>query len=107
MTIGFANQSPTRADIDGRKGWTLLEFGADWCGHCQAAQTPTVQALAQWPDITTVKVEDGKGRPLGRSFAVKLWPTLILLFDGQEVGRLVRPTNVSEVTDFLGQARPA
>lgn len=107
MSIGFANQSLTREEIDTQKGWTLLEFGADWCGHCQAAQDPTAQALAKWPDIAHVKVEDGKGRALGRSFAVKLWPTLILLRDGGEVGRVVRPTRVADVADFLGQARSA
>jgi thioredoxin 1 len=104
VTIGFANQSLTRADVDAFKGWALLEFGADWCGHCQAAQAPTAQALAQHPDIENRKVEDGKGRALGRSFAVKLWPTLILLHNGQEVARIVRPTTLSEVADFLNRA---
>lgn len=30
------------------------------------------------------------GRALGRSYRVKLWPTLVLLRDGQEAARLVR-----------------
>ncbi|MEO6361999.1 MAG: thioredoxin family protein, partial [Caldimonas sp.] len=38
-----------------------------------------------------VKVEDGSGRHLGRTFSVKLWPTLIVLRDGRETARLVRP----------------
>jgi thioredoxin 1 len=36
-------------------------------------------------------VEDGRGRPLGRAYRVKLWPTLVLLCDGQEIARAVRP----------------
>ncbi len=38
-----------------------------------------------------LKVEDGPGRPLGRSFRVKLWPTLIVMKEGEEVARAVRP----------------
>lgn len=82
---------PSRADIDQSRGWLLLQFGATWCGHCQAAQ-PAVQAfLKRHAGLAERWVEDGKGQPLGRSFAVKLWPTLVLLRDGVEVARVVRP----------------
>jgi thioredoxin 1 len=101
MSLGFTQQDLTRAEVDQLKGWTLLAFGTDWCGHCQAAHAPTAQALAAHPQIKNIKIEDGKGRPLGRTFTVKLWPTLILLRDGQEVARLVRPTMAAEVSDFL------
>jgi thioredoxin 1 len=47
--------------------------------------------LAQFPAVRHVKVEDGKGKPLGRSFRVKLWPTLIFLRDGRVVKEAVRP----------------
>jgi len=84
-------EEPLRADVDRSRGWLLLQFGATWCGHCQAAQ-PVVQAfLEQHPDLAQRWVEDGKGRPLGRSFTVRLWPTLVLLRDGVEVARVVRP----------------
>ena len=48
-----------------------------------------------------IKVYDNKGKPLGRAFKVKLWPTLILLQDGKEVERIVRPVHVAEVADLL------
>jgi thioredoxin len=48
-----------------------------------------------------IKVEDGSGRPLGRSFGVKLWPTFIFLRDGQEVGRLTRPASVELIEQML------
>jgi thioredoxin 1 len=35
--------------------------------------------LQKYPELRHVKVEDGKGRPLGRSFRVKLWPTLVFM----------------------------
>ena len=48
-----------------------------------------------------VKVEDGPGLPLGRSFKVKLWPTLVFLHDGREVARLVRPSGTDQIVDAL------
>ena len=38
-------------------------------------------AFASHPEVRHLKVEDGPGRPLGRSFRVKLWPTLVFLQD--------------------------
>jgi thioredoxin 1 len=76
---------------------TLLEFGTDWCGHCRAAKPLLEEALAQHPQWQYLKIEDGPGKALGRSYRVKLWPTLVLLQDGQEVGRLIRPARVQDL----------
>jgi thioredoxin 1 len=57
--------------------------------------------LAQHPNITHLKIEDGPGRPLGRSFGVKLWPTLVFLKDGKEVERLVRPRSAARIVDAM------
>nr|WP_243713549.1 thioredoxin family protein [Luteimonas terrae] len=82
-------------------GAVAVEFGTDWCGYCQAARPAIAQALAGRDDVTHLKIEDGKGRPLGRSFRVKLWPTLILLRDGREVARVVRPSDAATVVQAL------
>lgn len=79
MTEHYANIEPSRADVDALEGPVLLEFGTAWCGHRRAAQPLIGKALADRSGITHLKIEDGPGRPLGRSFRVKLWPTLILL----------------------------
>jgi thioredoxin 1 len=98
------NQAPTRAAVDAMPGLTLLEFGTDWCGHCLAAQPAMAEALTQVQLWHHIKVEDGPGRPLGRSYRVKLWPTLVLLRDGQEVARLVRPTLAASILSALNIA---
>jgi len=97
----YAVDAPERAKIDALPGLTLLEFGANWCGYCQRAQPAISGVLAAYPDLRHIKVEDGPGRPLGRSFRVKLWPTLILLRDGVELARLVRPADVAAIEELL------
>ncbi len=88
---------PAEADVRSGRGPLILEFGTDWCGHCQAAQPIIASALQAHPDIRHLRIEDGKGRPLGRAFRVKLWPTLIFLQDGQEIARVVRPRDREEI----------
>ena len=98
---GSPAAEPTRAEIDALAGATLLEFGTGWCGHCRAAQPLIGSALAAQPALRHLKVEDGPGQPLGRSFRVKLWPTLVLMRDGQELARVVRPTSAEAVGQVL------
>ena len=98
-----AIKAPSLAEVQALPGLVLLEFGTEWCGHCRAAQPLIAQALAShthapWQHL---KMEDGPGRALGRSYRVKLWPTLVLLRDGHEVGRLVRPASLQDIESVM------
>lgn len=99
--MAYLNPNPSREEIDATAGLVLLEFGVDWCGHCQLAAPAVVAALEEHPGVRHIQVEDGPGRPLGRSFRVKLWPTLIMLADGVEAGRIVRPERTDQMQAFL------
>lgn len=90
---------PTRDEVDAMRGPVLLEFGINECPHCQAAQPLIADALKRYPEVRHIRLEDVKGRRLGRSFTVKLWPALIFLKDGQEVARVIRPTAQREVDE--------
>jgi thioredoxin 1 len=92
MDMNFEGREPTRAEIDRLAGPVVVEFGTDWCPHCQALQPHLRTLLGQHPEVRHIKVEDGKGRQLGRSFSVKLWPNLVFLRDGRVVQQLARPT---------------
>jgi thioredoxin 1 len=98
---------PTRAEVDATAGETVLEFGASWCGFCQAAEPYVAQALGERPTARHRWIEDGPGKPLGRSYRVKLWPTLIVLRGGREVARVVRPQSVDEIRAALARLSDA
>ena len=97
------SNEPERSEIDALPGPAVIEFGASWCGHCQAAKPLIEAALARYPGLRFIWVEDGRGRPLGRSFGVKLWPTLVFLKDGREIERLVRPVASGPIEQALAR----
>lgn len=103
----YSTPGPTPDDVRAMTGVVVLDFGTNSCGYCQAAAPIILAALkslqAELP-LQHVQVEDGPGRKLGRSFRVKLWPTLIVLQDGREVARVVRPTSQAEIVEDLSKA---
>tara|TARA_R110000787_G_scaffold240865_1_gene347061 strand:+ start:5217 stop:5549 length:333 start_codon:yes stop_codon:yes gene_type:complete len=99
----YAEEAFTFEQISESSGEILLEFGAPWCGHCQAASSAINEAISEHSELRHIKIYDGKGKRLGRAFKVKLWPTLILLHDGHEVDRLVRPLRSDEVRELMSK----
>ncbi|NOT15562.1 MAG: thioredoxin family protein [Methylotenera sp.] len=98
-----AENQVNRADLDQLTGSAIIEFGASWCGYCQEAQSIITAALIQYPNVKHLKIEDGKGQQLGRTYSVKLWPTLVFLKDGVEIIRLVRPSDAKIITAALNK----
>ena len=99
----YSEAEPTRAEVDALPGPTVLEFGNDWCGHCRRAQPHIAEAFAAHPGLRHLKIADAGGKRLGRSFRVKLWPTLIFLRGGKETARLVRPGSAAEIAAALAK----
>jgi thioredoxin 1 len=100
----YGDVEPKRDEVDALRGVSVVEFGAPWCPICQAAQSNIQSVIREHPGIKHIKVEDGSGRRLGRSFRIKLWPTLVVLKDGVEVARVIRPTDMSEIQAALSKA---
>jgi thioredoxin 1 len=104
VTHEYAETAPLRSDIETLPGPTVLEFGSPWCGYCRRAQPLINDAFADHAGVRHIKIADASRHRLGRSFGVKLWPTLVFLKDGREIARLVRPTAAGEIRKAL---RPA
>ena len=103
LSTNFATTEPLREQIDTLSEPVVVEFGAPWCPHCQGAQALIAAAFSKHAEVRHIKIEDGPGRRLGRSFRVKLWPTLVFMDQGKEVSRLVRPTDSSAIEQALAQ----
>ncbi len=101
-----SGREPSRDQIDRMEGPVLLEFGASWCGHCQSLAPKLNRLLEDYPAVCHIKIEDGPGQPLGRSFRVKLWPTLVFMKDGRVLRQVSRP-DVDEVREGLAELAEA
>lgn len=100
----YSEDAPTPNEVSGLTGDAVLEFGAPWCGHCMAAEQAVQEAFSEQPNLSHIKIYDGKGKRLGRAFNVTLWPTLIKLHDGVEIARVVRPVRIKDVRELLVMA---
>jgi len=103
MNTTYAEAEPKRTEVDSLPGATVVEFGSPWCGYCRRAQPLIAEALASHPGLRNLKIADSSSKRLGRSFRVKLWPTLIFLRDGKELARLVRPRDAKSIGDAITQ----
>lgn len=103
FSAAYTQPEPSRAEIDALEGPAVIEFGASWCGICAAAQPLFARTLGPRERVRHIKIEDGPGRRLGRSFGIKLWPTLVFLDNGQEVAKLVRPRDGGAIDEALGR----
>lgn len=106
MSESYSANEPQRAEIDALPGAVVVEFGTDWCGYCNSIQPMVKPLLAKHAGLKHFKIEDGPGRPLGRSFGIKSWPTFIFLRDGKELARLVRPGNPASMREALEKIDP-
>jgi thioredoxin 1 len=107
MYSASTETEPSRTEVDALSGPVVIEFGTSWCGWCRRAQPLIGAALAAHPAVRHIKVEDGPGQPLGRSFRVKLWPTVVFMRDGKEIAQLVRPQDNETLNAAMQQIDPA
>jgi thioredoxin 1 len=99
----YAETEPQRAELEQLAGPVLVEFGSPWCGYCRRAQPLIAEVLAEHPGVRHFKIADASRKRLGRSFGVKLWPTLVFMRDGKEVARLVRPRDAGAIREALAK----
>jgi thioredoxin 1 len=107
LATDYSATEPTREEVEALPGATVLEFGSPWCGYCSRAQPLIAAAFEHHAGVRHIKVADASGKRLGRSFRVKLWPTLVFLRDGQEAARIVRPGDAASVREALAAIDPA
>lgn len=67
---------------------SLVEFTAAWCGPCKVMK-PILDSLSASYGVSLRYVDVEVDRDLADQFLVKSMPTLVVMRDGKEVGRVV------------------
>lgn len=74
-----------------QKQYVLVDFYGNWCGPCRTL-TPVLEKLSKlqkYSNVVFVKVDVDKLDSICEKYRVTAMPTLILLQNGREVGRVV------------------
>ncbi|NMC33065.1 MAG: thioredoxin [Veillonellaceae bacterium] len=68
----------------------LLDFFANWCGHCQRL-LPLLDEVAASLEgkLSVMKMNVDENRDLAQKYEIKGLPTMVLFKDGAEIDRLI------------------
>ena len=71
-------------------GTSLVDFWAPWCGPCRMMGPVLHELAGQFgQELTVAKVNVDESPHLAAKFRVQSIPLLVILRDGEEVGRMV------------------
>lgn len=86
-------------------GVTLIDFTARWCGPCKVME-PVLAALAtEYTGRARLVAIDVNDEPvIAERFLVRSMPTIVVMRDGREVGRIVGSRPRAYVAGVLDRA---
>jgi len=84
--------------------YKLLDFQADWCLPCQTMGKSLKEVMKNINNIELVKVDIDKEPDMARTYQIRSIPTLVLIKEGNIIGKMVGAKSVNEIKAFLQTA---
>ncbi|WP_156018464.1 thioredoxin family protein [Streptococcus ruminantium] len=82
---------------------TVFLFVTTWCGDCRYIKPHLPAIEAEFPDLTFVQLDRDDFMSLAQQWAILGIPSLVVLKNGQEIGRFVDKNRKTkeEIINFL------
>ena len=83
------NKDVFATEVTGGSGIAVVDFGATWCGPCQAL-APSIDAMAQEYDgrVLIGKVDVDQSPDLATQYGVMSVPTILFFKDGAKIDQI-------------------
>jgi thioredoxin 1 len=89
-----------------KKGVTLVDFYADWCGPCRMMVPSLEQVAGDFKgEVNVVKLDVDAAQRIASEYQVSSIPTLILFKDGKEMDRVVGVQNADALKKFISKSK--
>ncbi|NCO11203.1 thioredoxin [Candidatus Pacearchaeota archaeon CG_4_9_14_0_2_um_filter_39_13] len=87
-----------------KKGNSIVDFYADWCGPCQIMKPHFEKASKEMKDVKFGKVDVDANQDLAGRFQVMSIPTTIFFKDGEQVDRHSGALRESDIKEAVEKA---
>jgi thioredoxin 1 len=104
--VHITSHNDWETNVKQRKGLTVVDFSAEWCGPCRMLEPILKKAFAseQLKDVHFVKADVDQNNALAGEYQVTAVPTLILFVDGKVVDRHQGLINEKKLCDFVAKS---
>ncbi len=106
--VHITSQSEWDENVKKRKGLTLVDFAAEWCGPCRMMEPILKKAFGspELKDVHFVKADVDTNSDLASEHKVTAVPTLVLFRDGVAVDRFQGLMNEAKIKDAVQKHLP-
>lgn len=100
MSIVYVDSVGFQSEVLESKEKVLVDFFATWCGPCNALAPVLEEVASENSNIKVCKVDIDKSTDLLKKYKIMSVPTLILVNQGEVVGRTSGFQSKEEILEF-------
>jgi thioredoxin 1 len=84
----------------------LVDFWADWCSPCLVIAPVLEKVITDYNgqiSLAKLEVDEGENMKLAGQYRVRGFPTIILFYQGKELGRFSGARNKTFIENFINE----